>query len=140
MMCLCMFLTVNHTIAISINGTIREAKLEKDTLSYIAEIWKQDSVGCLNLRTKYVKYLMSHFPIEKYNLYEVLVLLGKPNLIYVNQAKFINNSGELLSDSCIYVVYYYNTECDEGKFNYQILDRPMIKLIFSSKGEGLMVR
>lgn len=116
------------------------AQSEEDSIINIANLWKQDSVGCLNLRMKYIGYIKKNFPIEEYTLYDALLLFGKPNLLYVNEAKFIKKSGDINIEKCIYIVYYYNSSCIEGKFDYEVKDRPMITFIFSSNGEGIMIR
>ena len=113
-----------------------------DSLMYISSEWIQDSLGCLNLRTKHIDFIRTHFAIRDYFLYDVLILFGRPNVLYINKATFItdDNKAGAKTQNCIYVSYYYSSSCKDDNLNSQILERPTITFVFSNKGYGLMIR
>jgi hypothetical protein len=85
------------------NGTKTPVISKENNQDTLLMQWKNDSLGCIGLRTaEKARLLFKQYNLQKKNREAIIEVLGKPNKI--------SDNGSQLS-----LVYYFDTKCNNGK-------------------------
>lgn len=91
---------------------------EKASIDKIFADWREDSLGCLKLRMKSTDFVISYINKHNKSIDEIVGLLGKPNISYVDidtnylnyqyftQISCIENDPDLNIDYCYLIIAF----------------------------------
>jgi len=100
------------------------AARETDSVPILLNQWREDSVGCLHVRSiERFKRLLDGYLLERKNKDEIVKLLGPPNAEERYPGKLV-------------ISYYFNSICAADKV-VKGADRSMIELVFDERGRYL---